>query len=185
MNFSYFPGGVNYDVPHDEIDENGQMNLETYQKLKQRLRNHKLWYFSSPPEKKPNALIAILPLTHSFAIQHQQLLDGLYDRLKSSSTEQNLNVKHRIISIEFLPFNCILDSFDIPNRFVIDCDSSETKQELIDKPLKLNINKQSIIIELISYDEVMRKEYDKSIKAEKYRELVKNHDLAVKRSAGK
>ena len=161
------------------------MNLDTYQKLKQRLRNHKLWYFSCPPEKKPHALIAVLPVSHSVSIQHQQILDCLYDRLKSSSIEQNLNVKHRILSIEFLPLICILDSFDIPNQFVIDCDNSETKKELIDKPLKLNVNKQSITIELLSYDEVMRKEYEKSIKAEKYRQLIKNHDQAVKRTSAK
>lgn len=176
---------MNYDVPHDDIDENGQMNLETYEKLKQRLRNRKIWYFPNSPEKKPNALIAVLPLNHSHSISHQQLLDCLYDRLKSSSNEQNLDVKERIISIEFVPLSCILDSFDIPNQFVIDCDGNETKKELIEKPLKVNLNKQSITIELLSYDEVMRKEYEKSIKAEKYRQLVKNHDQAVKRVSGK
>ena len=172
---------MNYDVPHDEIDENGQMNLETYEKLKQRLRNRKIWYFPNPPEKKPYALIAVLPLNHSHSISHQQLLDCLYDRLNSSSDD----VKQRILSIEFVPLSCILDSFDISNQFVVDCDGNETKKELIDKPLKFNLNKQTITIELLSYDEVMRKEYEKSIKAEKYRQLVKNHDQAVKRVSGK
>lgn len=157
------------------------MNLETYDKLKQRLRNRKIWYFPNPPEKKPFALIAILPLNHSQTISHQQLLECLYERLKSSS----IDVKQRILSIEFVPLSCILDSFDIPNQFVIDCDGNETKKELSDKPLKINLNKQSISIELLSYDEVMRKEYDKSIKAEKYQQLVKNHDQAVKRASGK
>jgi hypothetical protein len=55
----------------------------------------------------------------------------------------------------------------------------------MDKPLKLDLKKQSITIELQSYDENMQKEYNKSIKAERYQELIKNHDAAVKRTSNK
>lgn len=178
---SYFPGGVNYDVPRDEVDESGQMNEETYQKLKKRLSNRKVWYFSGPPAKKPNALLAVIPIDATMNIDHQQLCQNLYERLKTVSND----IEQRILSIEFVPLSCILNSYDISNQFIIECDSLETKQQLMEKSLKITSNKQSIVLEFQSYDEIMQREYDKYIKSEKYRELIKTHDAAVKRSSTK
>ena len=157
------------------------MKLETYEKLKQRLHNRKIWYFTEPPEKKPNALLAVLPLDSPIDIDHQRLIDCLYDHLKTLPTNENIDITQRILSIEYFPLSCILNSHDISNQFIIDCDTQETKRQLMDKPLKLNSKKHSATIELHSYDETMQKEYDKFIKAEKYRVLIKNHDEAVKR----
>lgn len=182
---SYFPGGVNYDVPREEIDENGQMQIETYQKLKKRLNNRKVRYFSEQPAKKPNALLAILPLESSINITHQQLYDSLIDRLKSIANDDDYNVEERIISIEFVPTSCLLNSSDIPNEFIVDCDTNNTKRLLMEQPLKLVANKQTIHIDLQSYDENMQREYEKFIKSEKYRELIKNHDAAMKRTTSK
>ncbi|CAF1242987.1 unnamed protein product [Adineta steineri] len=185
LDISYFPGGVNYDVPHDDIDENGQMKLETYQKLKKRLNNRKVWYFSDPPEKRPNALLAIIPCDLSINIDHQILYDALCDTLKTFSSNNNSNVEEQILSIEFVPLSCILNSLDQSNQFIIECDTIETKRQLMEKPLRIILNKHSIIIELHSYDEDIHREYEKFIKAEKYRELIKNHDAAVKRTSTK
>ncbi|CAF4304717.1 unnamed protein product, partial [Adineta steineri] len=76
-------------------------------------------------------------------------------------------------------------SLDQSNQFIIDCDTIETKRQLMEKPLRIILNKHSIIIELHSYDEDIHREYEKFIKAEKYRELIKNHDAAVKRTSTK
>lgn len=159
------------------------MNVETYQKLKKRLNNRKVWHFSDPPEKKPNAILAILPTDSSINIDHQRLIDALYEHLKNSITDENTPIEQKILSIEFIPLSCILNSHDIPNQFIIDCDTNETKRQLMDKPLKITSNKHSITIELNSYDESMQREYEKFIKSEKYRELIKNHDAAVKRTS--
>ncbi len=183
--YSYFPGGVNYDVPREEINENGQMNIETYQKLKKRLNNRKVWHFDGPPEKKPNALLAILPSDSSIHIDHERLFDNLYDRLKTFSTNENSNIDQQILSIEFVPLSCILNSHDIPNQFIIDCDTIETKRQLMENPLKIVVNKQSTMIELHSYDENIQREYEKFVKSEKYRELLKIHDAAIKRTSTK
>jgi len=161
------------------------MDIETYQKLKKRLNNRKVWHFNGPPSKKPNALLAIIPSDSSINIVHQHLFDALYDRLKTSLTNENSNIEDRILSIEFVPLSCILNSNDIQNQFIIDCDTIETKRQLMNKPLKIISNKQSIIIELQSYDENIQREYEKYIKSEKYRELIKNHDAAVKRTSSK
>ena len=185
FSYSYFPGGVNYDVPRDDINETGEMKLETYQKLKKRLNNRKVWYFNDPPTKKPNAFLAILPADISITIDHQRLYDALSERLKSSPTDKNSSIENRILSIEFIPLSCILSSYDILNQFIIDCDTIETKRYLMEQPLKILANKQTIIIELQSYDENMQREYEKFTKAEKYRELIKNHDTAVKRKSHK
>ncbi|CAF1078610.1 unnamed protein product [Adineta ricciae] len=179
LDISYFPGGVNYDVPHDDIGESGQMKLETYQKLKKRLNNRKVWYFSEPPEKRPNALLAIIPSESMITIDHQVLYDNLCDILRTAPNEQ------QILSLEYLPLSCILNSLDISNQFIIECDTNETKRQLMEKPLKIVSNKCSVLIELHSYDEAIQKEYEKFIKAEKYRELVKNHETAVKRTSTK
>ncbi|CAF5220689.1 unnamed protein product [Rotaria magnacalcarata] len=114
-------------------------------------------------------------------MNHQRLLDCLYDQLKVVSVNENFDRKDQILSIEFIPLSCILNSNDIQNQFIIDCDTIQTKEKLMEKPLKISLNKHSTTIELRSYDEEIHKEYEKSIKAEKYRELIKNHDEAVKR----
>jgi hypothetical protein len=161
------------------------MKIETYQKLKKRLNSRKVWHFDGPPEKKPNALLAILPPDLSIHIDHQRLFDALYDRLKISLTNENFNIEQQILSIEFVPLSCILNSNEISNQFIIDCDTIETKRQLMDKPLKILLNKQTTMIELQSYDENIQREYDKFIKSEKYRELIKNHETAVKRTSSK
>lgn len=182
LDISYFPGGVNYDVPRDEVDDKGQMKIETYQKLKQRLIQQKIRFFSDAPEKKPNALIAILPANLSQTITHQCLLDGLAEHWQSSAENDEFDIEQKIVSLEFVPLTCILDSYHISNEFIIDCDCQQTKQELVDKTLKIQLKKQMISVDLFSYDEHMRKEYQKFLKSEKYRELIKNHEHAVKRN---
>ena len=67
--------------------------------------------------------------------------------------EENSPIDQRILSIEFIPLSCILDSMDIPNQFIIDCDSIETKQLLMEKPLKITVHKHSTLLELQSHDE--------------------------------
>lgn len=158
------------------------MNLDTYKKIKQRLSHRKLWYFSGPPEKKVNAVVITLPVEYPSKITHEKLLDLLYDRLKSFPTDENIKIRQRILSIEYLPLSCIFSSFDVANQFVVDCDGNETKQHLLDKPLTVIIHKHSIALEIQSYDEYIQREYQKYLKAEKYRELIRNHDEAVKRS---
>lgn len=159
------------------------MNLETYQKLKKRLKNRKIWYFNGPPEKKPNALLAIIPIDLSISINHQRLFDALFEHLKTISTDENFESNNKILSIEFVPLSCILNSYDIENQFIIDCDTIQTKQKLMEKPMKISSSKQTITIELHSYDDEMHKEYERSNKAEKYKELIKNHDEAIRQSS--
>ncbi|CAF5106283.1 unnamed protein product [Rotaria magnacalcarata] len=159
------------------------MNLETYQKLKKRLNSRKVWYFDGPPEKKTNAFLATVPPDTTITIDHQRLLDALYDRLRSSSTNANCTIEQQILSIEFSPLSCIFNSSDMSNQFIVDCDTMETKQKLLEKPLKIVSNKHSVNLELQSYDENIQREYEKFIKSEKYRELIKNHDSAVKRTS--
>ena len=181
--YSYFPGGVNYDLPRNDIDEQGRMALDVYRKLKKRLRSHKVWYFHDRPSKKPNALLVVLPSDCASHVDHQSLLDTLYDRLRVLFPDQKSDVKRRIVSIEFVPLTCILDSSDVSNQFIIDCDTSETKQRLLGTPLTLARRKVSIVLELQSYDDSMQREYEKYIKAEKYRELIKSHEDAVQRAS--
>jgi hypothetical protein len=180
---SYFPGGVNYDVPRDNIDVNGQMTMETYQKLKKRLTNRKVRHFQGPPMKKVNALLAIIPVDTSVRIDHQCLIEAIYDRLRMSPTwMENVPIDQRIRSIEYLPLDCILNSNEMDNQFIIDCDTIETKQELMGKPLTIIVHKQTITIDLQSHDEQMQREYEKFVKSEKYRELIRNHDEAKNRT---
>ena len=173
---------MNYDVPREEINEQGQMELDTYKSIKKRLSGRRVWYFSAQPERKANALIAVLPLDYSLKIDHRRLLEILYERLKSLSSEEDVDVQRRIVSLEFVPLSCVFSSFDMANQFIVDCDGSESKEYLLSKPLKFTVNKQSLTLELHSYDEFIQREYNKYLKAEKYRELIKNHDEAVKRT---
>lgn len=82
------------------------MNLDTYKKIKQRLSHKKIRYFTGPPDKKPNALIIVLPVEYPSRLTHQKLFDILVERLKSLPMEENNNVENRIVSIEFIPLSC-------------------------------------------------------------------------------
>ncbi|CAF0875575.1 unnamed protein product [Adineta ricciae] len=174
LDISYFPGGVNYEIPQEEIERSDEISTETYKKLKKRLSNRQVRYFSRPPEKRPCSLLAILPTNCSTSINHQQLLECLYDRLKTLFTNDKIDIKQRILSVEFLPLTCILDSNRISNQYIINCDTINTKQQLMSKPVKLHVNKQLFYIELHSYDEDLQKEYEKFLQEEKYRELIRN-----------
>lgn len=158
------------------------MTLDTYKSIKKRLGHRRVWYFTAPPERKVNALIAVLPLDSPLIVHHQRLLEVLYERLKTLPTIDTLDVQQRILSLEFVPLTCLFSSFDVANQFIIDCDGNQSKEYLLNQPLKFLVKKQSITLELHSYDEFIQREYSKSLKAEKYRELIKNHDEAVKRT---
>lgn len=168
-------------MPRQEIDENGQMPLETYQKLKKRLSNKKVWYFSGPPEKRPNSIIAIIPADAPFEVDHQCLLNAIYEHLKNVETHQDQSANERILSIEYVPLSCLLSSSEVSNQFIIDCDEHQTKQTLLGTPLKISLHKQSVNIEFQSHDELMQKEFEKFIKSEKYHELLKNHENGRKK----
>ncbi|CAF0998451.1 unnamed protein product [Adineta ricciae] len=185
MDISYFPGGVNYEIPQEEIERTGQISSKTYEKLKTRLSNCQVRYFSHPPEKRPCSLLAILPANYSTSINHQQLLECLYDRLKTLFTHDKIDIKQRILSLEFLPLTCILDSNGVSNQYIINCDTIDTKQKLMSKPMKLYANKQLFFIELHSYDEDLQKEYEKFLQAENYRELIQNYLPTIKRISRK
>ncbi|CAF0801297.1 unnamed protein product [Didymodactylos carnosus] len=181
LDISYFPGGVNYDVPREEVDENGRIKSETYKKLKQRLNAKKVWYFNDVPEKKPNALLCSVP--NDLSLNHTQLLDLLYEILQTDYG--HVDVSRTILSLEYVARSVILNSIDVNNQWIIDCDTKETKNQLKEKGLKINLEnnqRHPLILELKSYDEEMQKEYEKYLKSEKYRELIRTHDESVKKS---
>ncbi|CAF1354463.1 unnamed protein product, partial [Didymodactylos carnosus] len=182
LDISYFPGGVNYDVPRDEIDDSGQLKLETYKKLKQRLNARKVWFFNDIPQKKPNALLCSMP--NDLNLNHKQLLDLLYEILQTDSGRTD--VSRKILSLEYVARSVILNSVEVNDQWIIDCDTKETKNQLKEKGLKISVGnhqRHPLIIELRSYDEEIQKEYEKFLKSEKYRELIRTHDESIKKLA--
>ena len=182
--FSYFPGGVNYDLAKEQINEDGTMNVDTYDKLNKRLNRCKVWHFDGPPEKKVNAFIALIPLDSTIQLTHQRFLEALNEHLNSSSNKNNCtDQQEEILSIEFVPMSCILNSNEVEDHFIVDCRTIQSKQRILEKPLKVCFNNRTIPMELFSYDEYMEKQYHKAIKAEKYRQLLNNHRQALRRTS--
>jgi hypothetical protein len=171
---------VNYDVPQREINDDGQLDLDTYKQIQSRLKHRTVCFFTERPASRANALIVILPINHSLNIHHQDLFDILYEQVKRLSDDDNIDIHQRILSLEFVPSTCVFGSLDLANYFVVDCDRIETKQHLLSSPLRFTHDHQSFPLELHSYDEYIQREYDKYLKAEKYKELIKQHEQAIR-----
>lgn len=132
----------------------------------------KVMWFSCPPERRPLSVIFELPTSDDTNgdLGHQAILD-----------EVNAYVKHvggRVESVEFVPRSVLLNSVYVDNMWIVTLNDSSTKFFAINNGIEIRSRKYTAR----SYDEFIFAEYEKFIKTEKYKQLIRNHEKAVQTS---
>ena len=207
FNNSVLPGGANYDIPSFEelgIDLNtilssgatastsntnsntnaqssdpqllyqsSKLKAAAYKKLKEKVSTSKCMWFSSPPERKP--LSVIFESTGlSNDISHEKLLELTNNYLKNASCGEG-----KVESLEFVPRSVHFGSVYVENLWILTLSDMNTKFYTITNGLRLNPNNPEEKIAVKSYDEFIFGEYERFIRNEKYKKLIKNHERAV------
>lgn len=129
-------------------------------------------WFSCPPERRPHSVVFELATSEDVDgdLGHHAILDEL-----------NAYVKHvggRVESVEFIPRSVLLNSVYVDNMWIITFNDSNTKFYAINNGIEIRGRKYTAR----SYDEFIFAEYEKFIKTEKYKQLIKNHEKAVQTS---
>ena len=183
------PGGANFEVPTFEelginlkqiLSENNDQpanNVQTqpeyhssklknsaYKKLKERVSNNKVMWFNGPPDRKPMAIIFEYA---GVEIGHQTVLDEVNQYLKE--------IDGFVESVEFVPRSVHFGSVYVENFWILTLNNMNTKFFTLTNGIRINNEKISVK----SYDEFIFTEYEKFIRNEKYKLLIKNHEKCL------
>lgn len=198
------PGGVNFDIPtfeelginlnsllSDNPTGNSNINLNTngatntqqptgmadyqnaklkntaYKKLKEKVNANKCMWFNSAPERRP------LDVIFEYAgvdIEHQTVLDEVNKYLRE--------IGGYVKSVEFIPRSVHTGSVYVENQWILSLSDPNTKFFTITNGIQ--IKEEKIVVK--SYDEFIFSEYERFVRNEKYKQLIKNHEKAVQLS---
>ncbi len=127
-------------------------------------------WFSGPPQRRP--LSVIFELTGGGGgdtdnIGHQAVLD-----------EANAYLTGRVDSVEFVPRSVLLGSVYVDNMWILTVSDAATKYQAINNGICIRGRKCIVR----SYDDFIFDEYQKFVKTEKYKQLIRNHEKAVHQS---
>lgn len=128
-------------------------------------------YFACLPERRPLSVIFELPSEADLG--HQAILDEVNGYLKE--------VGGRVESVEFVPRSVLLNSVYIDNMWILTLNNSSTRFYTINNGIQIRGRKYGVR----SYDEFIFAEYEKFVKTEKYKQLIRNHERAVQNQARK
>lgn len=203
VDISVLPGGANYDIPTFEelgIDLNSilssnsnnistladptallaqqqqqhqssKLKASAYKKLKDKVNTSKCMWFAQIPERKPLAVIFETATATAHDISHEQLLE---------QTNQYLKEGHgHVESLQFVPRSVHFGSVYVDNLWILTLTDMNTKFFTITNGLRINVNDKEEKISVKSYDEFIFSEYERFIRNEKYKKLIKNHEKAV------
>lgn len=120
-------------------------------------------WFNGPPERKPFSVIFEYC---DEEIGHEKILEEVSRCLKN---------KGHVISLEYVPRSVQLGSVYVENQWILTLDSQKTKFFAITNGV--DICGEQVPVQ--SYDEFIFSEFEKFIRVEKYKHLIKNHEKAV------
>lgn len=134
----------------------------------------KAMWFSSAPERRPLSVIFELASGESSNVEgeigHETILDDVNAYLKPMGG--------RVERLEFLPRTVLLNSVYVDNMWIVTLSDSNTKFYAINNGIQIRGRKYTVR----SYDEFIFAEYEKFVKTEKYKQLIRNHERAVQNS---
>jgi hypothetical protein len=144
--------------------QNSKLKNAAYKKLKEKINSNKCMWFNSPPERRP---IDVIFEYAGVDMEHQTVLDEVNKYLKP--------IGGYVKSVEFIPRSVHLGSVYVENQWILTVSDQNTKFFLITNGVQIKDEK----INVKSYDEFIFSEYEKFIRNEKYKQLIKNHERAV------
>lgn len=147
--------------------QSSKLKNTAYKKLKEKVTKSKVMWFSSAPERKPMSVIFEYA---GVEMGHEVILDEANKYLKG--------VGH-VVSLEFVPRSVHLNSVYVENLWILTLNDMKTKFYTITNGIKV----RDETVQAKSYDEFIFTEYEKFIRNEKYKQLIKNHEKAVQSSS--
>lgn len=173
VDLSCLPGGINFEMPPLEKLElgtfgydgnmhgtNGKLKNAVYKKLKEKISSTKVMWFSEPPARKP---LSIIFDYGSVDITHKEIMDEVNKSLKGTG---------QVVEVEFVPRSVHFSSVYVENMWIVSLTNKDAKYHTISSGI--HVNDQKIMPK--SYDEYINLEYEKYIRSEKYKKLIKNHE---------
>lgn len=208
VDISTLPGGVNFDIPtfeelginlnsllsDNQVANSTNINLNTngqasqlqqtgmpeyqnaklkntaYKKLKEKVNANKCMWFNSAPERRQ------LDVIFEYAgvdMEHQTVLDEVNKYLKE--------IGGYVKSVEFIPRSVHMGSVYVENQWILSLSDPNTKFFTITNGIQIKEEK----ITVKSYDEFIFSEYERFVRNEKYKQLIKNHEKAVQLTKSK
>lgn len=150
--------------------QTSKLKNAAYKKLKEKISSNKCMTFNGPPERRP------LDVIFEYAgvdIEHHTILDEVNKYLK--------NIGGYVKGLEFVPRSVHLGSVYVENQWILRLSDQNTKFFTITNGIQIKDEKISVK----SYDEFIFGEYERYIRNEKYKQLIKNHEKAVQLSKTK
>ena len=138
--------------------------MTAYRNLKEKVNATKTMWFNGPPERKPMSVIFEYG---GDEFGHEKILEDVVECLKRT--------KGRAVSLEFVPRSVHYGSVYVENQWILTLSDQVTKFFTITHGIKIG-NEQ---VDVQSYDEFINYEFEKFIRVEKYKNLIKNHEKAV------
>ncbi|RNA28900.1 hypothetical protein BpHYR1_049586 [Brachionus plicatilis] len=147
--------------------QSAKLKNSAYKKLKEKVSKSKVMWFASPPDRKPFSVIFEYA---GVDMNHATLLEEANNYLK--------HIGGHVISLEFVPRSVLLNSVYVENLWILNLNDNNTKFFVITNGLKI----KDEVINCKSYDEFIFSEYENFIRAEKYKQLIKNHEKAIEKN---
>ena len=147
--------------------QNPKLKNAAYKKLKDKVNTSKVMFFSSPPERKP---LSVIFEYAGVDIGHESILEETNKYLEQTGGH--------VESLEFVPRSVHFGSVYVENLWILTLNDMNTKFYTITNGIKIKDEKVSVK----SYDEFIFSEYERFIRNEKYKKLIKNHEKAIEKA---
>ena len=139
-------------------------------KLKDKVSGTKIMWFNGPPERRP---LSVIFEFDNAEYGHETILKEADNYLRA--------IDGRVVSLEFVPRSVHMGSVYIENQWILTLNSQNSKYLLVTNGVRI----KDEIIPVKSYDEFIFNEYERFIRVEKYKHLIRNHEKAVQQAAKK
>ena len=141
-----------------------KLKVTAYKNLKEKVSTTKTMHFNGPPDRKPMSVIFEYD---GDEFGHEKIIDEVTKTLKPCNGH--------VVSLEFVPRSVHYGSVYVDNQWILTLNSQNTKFYAITNGIK--IDEEQISVQ--SYDEFIFTEFERFIRVEKYKSLIKNHEKAV------
>jgi hypothetical protein len=159
---------------YNNLSNTPKIKLSTIKKMKEKVNSSKVMWFSGPPERKPLSVIFEYPSSGiNSKIDHETILNETNKYLKE--------IGGHVESLELIPRSVQFGSVYVEDLWVLTLNHMNTKFYTITNGIK--INDEKILVK--SYDDFIFSEYERFIRNEKFKKIIKNHEKALASKSNK
>ena len=148
--------------------QSAKLKNSAYKKLRERVRTTKVMWFNGPPERRPTSVVFECS---GLEMSHHTIVERVNESLK--------RVHGYVVSVEFVPRSVHFGSVYVENLWILTLNDMNTKFYTMTNGVQIKDDEK---IAVKSYDDFIFQEYERFIRTEKYKQLIRNHEKAVQSS---